>query len=52
MSDARVLGHDPEEIPAGDAVAGMLRNGVGLSKRPVTVPPQFFATPPPRSVVS
>jgi hypothetical protein len=46
MIDARLLVHDQEEIPAGEAVAGMILNGLGFSDRPLTFPPQFFANKP------
>jgi len=44
--DARWLRHDPEEITAGEAVAGMSLNGLGVSPRPVSCTPQFFAHHP------
>jgi hypothetical protein len=34
MIDARLLLQDQEEISAGEAVAGMIRNGVGFAHRP------------------
>ena len=46
MLDARWLLHDQEELTAGEAVAGMLLNGVGLANRPVSLPPQCFANTP------
>ena len=46
MIDARLLVHDQEEITAGEAVAGMILNGLGFSDRPLTLPPQFFAHKP------
>src|SRR5256712_2428825 len=46
MIDARLLVHDQEEITAGEAVAGMILNGLGFSDRPLTLPPQFFANKP------
>src|SRR5713101_8475416 len=46
MIDARLLVHDQEEITAGEAVAGMILNGVGFSDRPLTFTPQFFANKP------
>jgi hypothetical protein len=36
MIDARWLRHDQEAITAGEAVAGMIRNGLGFSTRPVS----------------
>lgn len=46
MIDARVLPHDQEEITAGEAVAGMILNGLGFSNRPLSLTPQFFANKP------
>ena len=42
MLDARLGLHDQEEITAGEAVAGMILNGLGFSDRPLTLTPQFF----------
>jgi transposase len=46
MVDARLGLHDQEEITAGEAVAGMILNGLGFSDRPLTLPPQFFVHKP------
>ena len=46
MIDARLGHHDQEESTAGEAVAGMILNGLGFSDRPLTVTPQFFANKP------
>jgi transposase len=46
MIDARLLLHDQEEISAGEAVAGMILNGLGFSNRPLSLTPQFFANKP------
>jgi transposase len=46
MIDARLRVHDQEEITAGEAVAGMILNGLGFSDRPLTLTPQFFANKP------
>ena len=46
MIDARLLLHDQEEITAGEAVAGMIRNGLGLANRPLSFTPQFFTNTP------
>src|SRR5712691_10025814 len=46
MIDARVPPHDQEEIPAGEAVAGMILNGLGCANRPLSLTPQFFANKP------
>jgi uncharacterized protein DUF4277 len=36
MIDARLLLHDQEEITAGEAVAGMILNGLGFANRPLS----------------
>jgi transposase len=46
MIDARLLLHAQEEITAGEAVAGMILNGLGFSNRPLSLTPQFFANKP------
>ena len=46
MLDARLLVHEQEEITTGEAVAGMILNGLGFSDRPLTLTPQFFANKP------
>ena len=46
MIDARVLPHDQEGITAGEAMAGMILNGLGFSNRPISLTPQFFANKP------
>ena len=46
MIDARLLLHDQEEITAGEAVAGMILNGLGFAQRPLSLTPQFFANTP------
>ena len=46
MIDARLGPEDPEEITPGEAVAGMIRNGLGFAKRPLSLTPQFFANQP------
>src|SRR5712664_1229048 len=46
MLDARLGLHDQEEITAGEAVAGMILNGLGFSDRPLTLTPQFFVDKP------
>ncbi|HYM88953.1 MAG TPA: IS1634 family transposase [Nitrospiraceae bacterium] len=46
MIDARLLVHDQEEITAGEAVAGMILNGLGFSNRPLSLTPQFFVNTP------
>ena len=46
MIDTRLGLHDQEEISAGEAVSGMILNGLGFSDRPLTLTPQFFANKP------
>src|SRR5256886_17443994 len=46
LIDARLLLHDQEEITAGEAVAGMILNGLGVANRPLSLTPQFFANKP------
>jgi transposase len=46
MIDARLGLHDQEEITAGEAVAGMMLNGLGFSDRPLTLTPPFVANKP------
>jgi len=46
MLDARVHVHEQEEITTGEAVAGMILNGLGFSNRPLSLTPQFFANTP------
>src|SRR5713101_8561467 len=46
MIDARVPPHDQEEITTGEAVAGMIVNGLGFANRPLSLTPQFFAHKP------
>jgi transposase len=46
MIDARLGLHEQEEITAGEAVAGMILNGLGFSHRPLSLSPQFFANKP------
>ena len=46
MIDARVPPHDQEEITTGEAVAGMIVNGLGFANRPLSLIPQFFANKP------
>jgi hypothetical protein len=40
--DSRIPAHPDEKISAGQAVAGMIVNGLGFSDRPMTLTPQFF----------
>lgn len=46
MIDARLPRHDQEVLTAGEAVAGMMLNGLGFSNRPVSLTPQFFVNNP------
>jgi transposase len=46
MVNARLGRHAQEEISTGEAVAGMILNGLGFSDRPLTLTPQFFANKP------
>ena len=40
--DQRIDRHEDEKISCGEAVAGMIINGLGFSDRPLTLAPQFF----------
>ena len=42
LIDARIPKHAKQEISTGEAVAGMIINGLGFSDRPMTLTPQFF----------
>jgi hypothetical protein len=46
MIDARLMPDAPEEITPGEAVAGMIRKGLGLAHRPRSRTPQFCTTNP------
>ena len=46
MIDAGIVGDDQEEISTGEAVAGMIINGLGFSNRPISLTPQFFENKP------
>ena len=46
MIDARVGLDDQEGITTGEAIAGMILNGLGFSDRPMSLTPQFFASKP------
>ena len=46
MIDARIQPDDQEDITTGEAVAGMILNGLGFSDRPLSLTPQFFANKP------
>src|SRR2546425_9402147 len=44
--DARLVPDEQEEITPGEAVAGMILNGLGFAHRPLSLTPQFFANKP------
>ena len=46
MVDARLVPDAQEEITPGEAVAGMILNGLGFANKPLTLTPQFFANKP------
>jgi len=42
MIDSRIVPDEREEITTGEAIAGMIINGLGFSDRPISLTPQFF----------
>lgn len=46
MINARLGLDDQEEITTGEAMAGMIRHGLGFSARPLSLPPPFCAHKP------
>jgi len=44
--DSRIPPEDKEEITTGEAVEGMILNGLGFSDRPLSLTPQFFENKP------
>src|SRR5712692_2036922 len=46
MIDARLVPDAQEEITPGEAIAGMLLNGLGFANRPLSLTHQFFANKP------
>jgi transposase len=46
MIDVRLGADAQEEITSGEAVAGMILNGLGCANRPLSFTPQFFAKTP------
>jgi hypothetical protein len=46
MINARLVPDAQEVLTPGEAVAGMMLNGVGFAKRPCSWTPQFFANTP------
>ena len=46
MIDARLVPDSQEEITPGEAVAGMILNGLGFANRPLSLTPPCFANTP------
>src|SRR6266496_4815959 len=46
MIDFRLVPDEQEEITPGEAVAGMILNGLGFANRPLSLTPQFFTNKP------
>lgn len=46
LIDARLKPDDQEAITPGEAVKGMILNGLGFANRPLSLTPQFFAAKP------
>ncbi|GBC62466.1 transposase [Desulfonema ishimotonii] len=46
MIDERIEPDKQEEISTGEAVAGMILNGLGFSQKPLSLTPQFFKNKP------
>ena len=46
LIDARLKPDDQEAITPGEAVKGMMLNGLGFANRPLSLSPQFFANTP------
>lgn len=46
MIDTRLVPDVQEEITPGEAVAGMILNGLGFTTRPLSLTPQFFVNKP------
>lgn len=46
LIDQRIPTDDQEHISTGEAVAGMILNGLGFSNRPLSLTPQFFENKP------
>ncbi len=46
MIDARLVPDEQEAITPGEAVAGMILNGLGCANRPLSLTPPFFAHTP------
>ena len=46
MIDTRLVPDEQEEITPGEAMAGMILNGLGFANRPLSLTSQFFAHTP------
>src|SRR5262252_2214786 len=46
MIDTRLVPDEQEGITPGEAVAGMILNGLGFAHRPLSLTPQFFTNKP------
>ena len=46
MINARLVPDAQEVLTPGDAMAGMILNGLGFANRPLSLTPQFFASKP------
>ena len=46
MVDERIKPDDKEEITTGEAIAGMILNGLGFTQKPLSLTPQFFKNKP------
>jgi transposase len=46
MINARLVPDAQEVLTPGEAVAGMILNGLGFAHRPLSLTPQFFANKP------
>ena len=46
LIDTRLKPNDQEAITPGEAVKGMILNGLGFANRPLSLSPQFFAHKP------
>ena len=44
MINARLVPDAQEVLTPGEAVAGMMLNGLGFANRPLSLTPQFFPT--------
>jgi len=46
LIDARLVPDEQEAITPGEAIAGMILNGLGFANRPLSLTPQFFTNTP------